>query len=299
MNSLIKLSLITSFLVIFCFTSNYGQTSLAESSIWYAKYLNNWFPEKIPILSTLIYTTRIRCSNVDITHFDASAYKLNSSIGTSFQIEGKLKIDALPTGLDVFNGVKGEVYMLLLQGFLISTNGKIVWTQEGFPVGNAWIPKKGGTVYFTLINSYEGSLDGLTAVVIAAGDPIDISGTSETRVILGIKTFNFGSSEKVLFTKSKSNIKNNNESETVNNITNYGNLQYVTKEFNGWKYYEVVSIPISDRKKIYYELVKYQDQTGEDLAAFVNVGKRYGIPEKAMKAIGMEGSLKLWPMPGE
>ena len=79
--------------------------------------------------------------------------------------------------------------------------------------------------------------------------------------------------------------------------TKYVNLRYVEKRLHGWKYTEVVTIPLSDRKKIFYELVEYQDKTGDDVGAYKIIGKRYDLPDKAVRAIATEGALKNWPMP--
>ncbi len=74
-------------------------------------------------------------------------------------------------------------------------------------------------------------------------------------------------------------------------------IKYVNKELNGWKYREVVSISTSKRQRIFYDLVKYQDDTGEDVKAYSVIAKKYGISEDAVNAIAGEGALKRWSMP--
>lgn len=74
-------------------------------------------------------------------------------------------------------------------------------------------------------------------------------------------------------------------------------FQYVEKELKGWKYMEVISISVSERQKIFYDIVKYQDDTGDDDGARTVIAKRYNIPTQAVVGIAMEGALKNWPMP--
>jgi hypothetical protein len=75
------------------------------------------------------------------------------------------------------------------------------------------------------------------------------------------------------------------------------NLKYVEKRSKGWKYIEVVNIPKKTRKKIFYDLVIYQDKTGDGYGAYDVISKRHGLPERAVRAIAIEGALKGWPMP--
>lgn len=82
------------------------------------------------------------------------------------------------------------------------------------------------------------------------------------------------------------------ENEKISN-----KARYVQKELNGWKYTEVGSISVSKRQKIFYDIVKYQDDTGDDDGARTAIAKRYSIPTKAINAIAIEGALKKWPMP--
>ena len=89
-----------------------------------------------------------------------------------------------------------------------------------------------------------------------------------------------------------------NELNDENRSLNYSQeLTYVQKELNGWKYSEVVTIPTATRQKIFYDLVKYQDDTGDDEGAFIVIAKRYNYPIKAIRAIGIEGALKKWQTP--
>lgn len=77
----------------------------------------------------------------------------------------------------------------------------------------------------------------------------------------------------------------------------YGKLEFVRKELRGWKYNEVVTIPVEERKKVFFELVQYQEDTGDDEGSYEATALKFDLTEKAIKAIGIEGALKKWPMP--
>lgn len=277
-----------------------GQEALSTSQVWFGNALRAWFPEKIEIHGSSYYTTRIRCSNKDLTHFKAQAGKTDVGLGPAFRIEGSLTIDPLLPGLKVVNGAKGKKYMLLLQGYLFSQQGKLLWSQKGFPKGESWVPHSGSIMRFKLIDKFSGLLKGCTAVVIAIGDPIFIEGTSETRVILGMKRYSFkDENETTIYdpTISKPIQSSKIQQRSTKQKKKYANLKYVQKKFNIFKYEEVVSIPVHERKKIFYELIEYQDRTGDDESAHKVIAKRYGLPERAVSAISGEGAVKSWPMP--
>jgi hypothetical protein len=103
-------------------------------------------------------------------------------------VNGKLEIGPLPDGFRVLNPKKPQ-YLLVLQAYLFSPSGRLVWAQDGYPKGGAWIDAGGGTVSFTLIDSYAGSTAGHELVVVVAGDPIIGEGDEgmETPVVLGAK----------------------------------------------------------------------------------------------------------------
>lgn len=278
----------------------HGQEVLSKSPVCFGKALHAWFPEKIEIHGATYYATRIRCSNKDLTHFKARAGKTDIGLGTSFRIEGSLTLDSLPPGLKVVNGAKGKKYMLLLQGYLFSQQGKLLWSQKGFPQGESWVPHSGSTTKFKLFDKFSGSLKGCTALVIAIGDPIFIEGTSETKVILGLKRYSFkDENESTTYdpTISKPIQSSKTQQSSKKQKKKYTNLKYVEKKLNIFKYTEVVSIPVQERKKIFYELIKYQDSTGDDKGALKVIAKRYGLPERAVSAISGEGAVKNWPLP--
>lgn len=77
----------------------------------------------------------------------------------------------------------------------------------------------------------------------------------------------------------------------------YGKLEFVRKELRGWKYNEVVTIPVEERRKVFFELVQYQEDTGDDEGSYEATALKFDLTEKAIKAIGIEGALKKWPMP--
>ncbi|NOY07324.1 MAG: hypothetical protein GXP33_00570 [Spirochaetes bacterium] len=284
----------------------YAQDSLASSSTWFAKALRNWFPENIEIHSSKYPITRIRSSSVDLTHFKAKAGITNIGLGPAFHIEGSLTLDSLPSGLKVFDGAQGKKYLLQLQGYLFSPEGKLLWSQKGYPTGNSWVHVSGSTTNFHIINRFKGSLNACTAVILAVGVPILVKGSSETHVILGMKRFNFqnnleSTDYKPLKTQ-KLHQKKVSQKSSVQKTTpikkiNFGEPKYIQKKLYGWKYTEVVNIPVATRKKIFRDVVRYQDRTGDDSGADKAIAKKYGLPERAVIAISSEGVLKNWPMP--
>jgi len=277
---------------------------LSESKAWYAKVLRNWFSDHITIHGTQYYNTLIRCSDVDVTHFDATAEKVYTDIGPAFRVSGEVVLDPLPEDLIVVDGAQGERYMLHLQAYILSPEGDVIWQQEGFPVGDPWIARSGGVVPFNLIGSFNKNLDGCRCGVLAVGDPILVTGTSSTRVILGMKRFSFqnGSTSSSFDPSHLRPIVRSVQSSGENKRAHASpkkraQLEYIQSEYNGWKYDRLTSLSIAEKKRIFYDLVLYQDRTGDDKGAYSAIGKRYGLPERATEAIAIEGGLKNWPMP--
>jgi hypothetical protein len=57
-------------------------------------------------------------------------------------------------------------------------------------------------------------------------------------------------------------------------------------------------LALAARKRIYLELVRYQDtHAGQDEKAYVVVAKRWRIPSGAAKKIAFEGASRNWPLP--
>ncbi|MFC2171825.1 hypothetical protein ACFLU6_04245 [Acidobacteriota bacterium] len=281
----------------------FAQERLAASSVWYAKVLREWFPEKIKVNDSTYYTTRIRCSNKDLTHFKAEAGKTNVGFGSAFHIKGSLTLDPLPAELKTFRGAQGQKYLLLFQGLLFSSEGKVLWSQQGYPKGDAWVNAAGSTTQFNLIGSYGGSLKGCTAAVLAAGDPISIDGSVESRVILGMKRFSFRndaatsgydpsvSSPQAVTQRPPKPTESKQPKKLV-----YGNLQYIEKKHSGWTYTEVTGVPTEVKKRVFRDIVDYEDRTGNSSSSHKAVAKRYGLPEKAVDSIAEEGLVKRWLM---
>ena len=78
-------------------------------------------------------------------------------------------------------------------------------------------------------------------------------------------------------------------------------LRYEVKSLGGLEYDEVVSLPEATRRKIFFDVVDYQDRTGDNFGAFAEIAERHGLPEEAVRAIGSEGvlksALKKWAIP--
>lgn len=118
----------------------------------------------------------------------------------------------------------------------------------------------------------------------------------------GLKSFTFGRSReagsKIVIPKNLD--KEYDASELIcenKSLTAVQELIYVQKELNGWKYSEVITIPTTLRQKIFYDLVKYQDDTCDDEGARSVIAHRYNYPIKAIGAIAIEGALKKWQTP--
>jgi hypothetical protein len=119
---------------------------------------------------------------------------------------------------------------------------------------------------------------------------------------VGLKSFvsSSGRETRSDIVKSENQELNKKGDPNLNNVTVETDShvsQYVTKEINGMEYTEVVTISVSKRQKIFYDIVKYQDESGDDDGARSVIALRYGIPIKATEAIAIEGVLKKWPMP--
>lgn len=161
-------------------------TSLQHCQVWFAKELRSRFGDAIPFHGSEIAFDRIACLPTDITSFTFSA---RQSVIT-FSVAGSLKLSALPAPFKAIDADREAGYTLLLQAYLFSPDGRLVWSQEGVPEGDARVSARGGSVRFKLIDTYMGSLSGHQLLVVAAGDPI-LSAAAETRVILGAKIQRF------------------------------------------------------------------------------------------------------------
>lgn len=171
-------NLLLAILFVLISTSNV----MSASNPWYVSFLDKYFPSGVSIHG-------IKYSDYlpeDITKFDVKVQKVNIGLGPALQIDGTVRIGKIPSPAIAVNGK----YMLLLQAYLISSNGKIIWQQQGFPKNNSWMNANGDTASFLLINSFSGSTNGATLLIIAGGDPI-ISGKKGVRTILGIKKIDY------------------------------------------------------------------------------------------------------------
>ena len=173
-------------MILMASTPVFAQESLATSKLWYAPILRAYFPSKIPIHGWEYPISGIPCLPADITKFNLSAGTTTAYGVRAFQIRGAITLGPVPAPFEVVDGAQGRRYMLHLQAYLFSPEGRLVWSQQGYPGGGAWMNGSGDSASFTLINSYQGSTNANELIVLAAGDPI-FSSIWETRVILGAK----------------------------------------------------------------------------------------------------------------
>ena len=83
--------------------------------------------------------------------------------------------------------------------------------------------------------------------------------------------------------------------------TDTSKLTYRKVKAGVFTYEKVFGIPEETKKKIFYEIVKYEDKTGDAIGYIPIIAKRFKLPGRAVKAIKMEGMIgesgKYWPMP--
>lgn len=163
-----------------------AEDSLATSGLWFGPILRARFPDNIPIHGWEYPISEIPCLPSDITKFSLTAGTTTAFGVRAFAVRGSVLLGAIPSPFEVFDGAQGRRYMLHLQAYLFSPGGKLVWTQQGFPSSGAWVHVSGASADFTLIDSYQGPIQGHELIVLAAGDPV-LSSSSESRVILGVK----------------------------------------------------------------------------------------------------------------
>ena len=59
----------------------------------------------------------------------------------------------------------------------------------------------------------------------------------------------------------------------------------------------IIDLPLSKKKEIFFNLVKYEDQGMNGYQSGAQIAKDYGITVKEVDKIAIEGLLKNWPMP--
>ena len=165
--------------------------SVKNSTSKIAVELRKYFPSSVSIHGATYTLNEISCSPQNLAQFSFASEKVNTGLGPALRVYGKIKLTALPKPFKVINGAFGRKYMLFLQAFLVSPSGSIVWQQQSYPQGDAWVNASGETKDFLFIQSYQGQTAGHTLVILAAGDPIlnDIDAEREkfsVRVIIGV-----------------------------------------------------------------------------------------------------------------
>lgn len=161
--------------VLLAATPAWAEHSLATSQLWYGPVLRAHFPSKIPIHGWKYPISEIPCLPKDITKFRVTAGTTTAVGVCAFQVRGSVTLSPIPTPFEVVDGARGRRYMLHLQAYLFSPQGKLVWSQQGFPAGGAWINGSGDSADFTLIDSYRGSTSRHELLLLAAGDLIFFS----------------------------------------------------------------------------------------------------------------------------
>lgn len=158
---------------------------LDSSTVWYADLLRQHFPEQIENGGSRFPRDEIATLPVDITTFNIDVRRSRSSV----MVQGTVAIRALPNGISTANGAQGRRYMVHLDAFIFAPNGRVIWKQNGFPAGGAWIQADGETRQFILIKQPPQAIPaGSVLMVLASGDPLFGTARFVTRWILGAKT---------------------------------------------------------------------------------------------------------------
>lgn len=155
--------------------------SVANSEVWFARLLRSKFGNTIRFNDHDYKSDELACLPIDITTITLSTRR----IGSGLYVEGTLKLDPLPKGYSALNRQRSE-YFVILQAYLFSPEGILVWTDDGFPKGESWVSVHGGDRSFILADDYAGRLDGHELLVLAAGDPLKGHGL-KSPVLLGAK----------------------------------------------------------------------------------------------------------------
>ena len=64
--------------------------------------------------------------------------------GTVLTVSGTVGFHPVPEQVRLMSGRGSEQYMALLQAYLLSPEGEVLWTQQGFPKGGSWLERSGG-----------------------------------------------------------------------------------------------------------------------------------------------------------
>ncbi len=181
----------------------FADYTVADSSAWYAKKLLALFPpDAIPIYGMTFAADELLCIPTDLASFKASASTTDIGLGSAFAVRGSVSLRRLPPPFRVFDGAMGKRYMLHLQAYLIAPSGRVVWSQKGFPQGEAWVKAEGAQANFLLINAYSGPTADHTVLILAAGDPV-FSDFPETQVLLAANRVLLGADELKVQSKSE------------------------------------------------------------------------------------------------
>ena len=156
-----------------------------NSDVWYAHELRQLFPEGIELNYWTYPLNELPCLPVDISVISFSAiYNTDYSV---LEVVGSISLEAIPEPFIVYDGANGQKYLISIYTILVSPQGEIVWSQDGYPTQeDAWVESEGCTCEFHLIGSYNGLIENHRVLVILSGDPIHVPDSDETRVILGV-----------------------------------------------------------------------------------------------------------------
>lgn len=171
---------------LFTISSGSGESPadlISTSDVWYASELRELFPSGIEIEHWEYSLDELPCLPEDIITFNIDETGVvNQGGARGFGLSGTLEVGAIESPFHVIDGT----YMLKLQAYLVSPNGQVVWTQNGYLRGEAWVSDQGHTGEFVLISAYSGSPSGHKLIVVALGDPV-YSDYEESVAVLGAK----------------------------------------------------------------------------------------------------------------
>jgi hypothetical protein len=200
----------------------YSQKSVNKTSVWYGKMLRIWFDYSIPIRDSNYPLSEIKCSENDITHFNAKAGKFNK-YSSSFYIKGNVKIDAFPSELKDFIDNPKKRYKLLLGAYLLNSSGELVWRKSDYPTDeDKMIKITGDNKDFNVESQYKGEIEGNIAVIIAFTDSIAFKEGTKNRIILGIKRYSFNEKDYISTGYNPSDLQKSKKDKKYYNIQGNG-----------------------------------------------------------------------------
>lgn len=223
-----------------------AQEPVTDSNVWYSKLLRIWFGNKITINNRKYNLGKVKCLDKDITNFDARVGRLDY-LDYSFNIEGNVSLDTCNIDIDKYHDLD---YNLLIQGYLFSPAGKVLWKKSKKPEYlNLTNSVK---IDFNLEGSYADNITGNYAAIFLMLEKLNFDNDI---IILGMKRYSF----------NNNNISSKyDHSDIKNEVENERNKYYNTQGNGYFEVGDIVEIPsnsyISDNYSDLLEILEWADK---------------------------------------